>query len=69
MAKLKMVGYNNFALRLSGNPIPIRKGVQLDHRWSGPALDNGSDAFHIYENGGATACYTYFTIYALQKLG
>jgi hypothetical protein len=27
------------------------------------------DGFQIYENGGATACFTYFTICALQKLG
>jgi hypothetical protein len=31
--------------------------------------DDGSDGFQIYENGGATACYAYFTLAALYKLG
>jgi hypothetical protein len=30
--------------------------------------DDGSDGFQIYENGGATACYAYFTLAALYKL-
>jgi hypothetical protein len=31
--------------------------------------DDGSDGFQVYENGGATACYAYFTLAALYKLG
>ena len=71
LAKMKKVGYTNFSLGLPGNLIPIKKGdyTHLEHRWGGPSLEDGSDAFQIYENGGATACYTYFTIKALQICG
>jgi len=34
-----------------------------------PFQDDGRDAFPIYENGGATACYAYFTVKALYALG
>jgi hypothetical protein len=71
MAKMKDVGYNRFDLGLPGNLIPIRREDYVDHNKSagGPAKADGSDAFQIYENGGATACYTYFTVEALRKLG
>ncbi len=71
LEKMISVGYTNFSLGLPGNLIPIKKGdyTVSDHRWGGPSLEDGSDAFQIYENGGATACHTYFTIDALQKLG
>ena len=65
----------NFRFGLPGNLIPVRKGDYVNHNWAGaqevgePSLDDGSDAFQIYENGGATACYAYFTIKALYKLG
>jgi hypothetical protein len=71
MAKMKEVGYNRFDLGLPGNLIPVRREDYVDHNWGagGPAKADGSDAFQIYENGGATACYAYFTIQALRKLG
>jgi hypothetical protein len=71
LAKMKEVGYNRFELGLPGNLIPIRREdyLHLDKRWGGPDKEDGSDAFQIYENGGATACYAYFTIHALQQLG
>jgi hypothetical protein len=34
-----------------------------------PVLEDGSDAFQYYENGGATPCFAYFTVNALYKLG
>jgi hypothetical protein len=70
LSKMKEVGFTNFSLGLPGNLLAIRKGDYTvpDHRWGGPAKEDGSDAFEIYENGGATACYTYFMVDALQKL-
>src|ERR1017187_8406516 len=71
MAKMKEVGYSRFDLGLPGNLIPVRREDYVDHnlRFGGPTKADGSDGFQIYENGGATACYAYFTIQALRKLG
>lgn len=43
----------------------------MDHekRFGGGTKADGSDGFQIYENGGATACMTYFTIQTLRELG
>ena len=71
MAKMKEVGYNRFDLGLPGNLIPVRREDYADHNWGagGSVKADGSDAFQIYENGGSTACFAYFTIQALRKLG
>lgn len=71
LAKMKEVGFTNFELGLPGNLIPIRRedSVTLDHRWGGPAREDGKDGFEIYENGGATASYAFYTIAALYELG
>lgn len=71
MAKMIEVGYSRFDLGLPGNLIPVRREDYVDHNKGagGPAKADGSDAFQIYENGGATACYAYFTIQALRELG
>jgi Bacterial alpha-L-rhamnosidase 6 hairpin glycosidase domain len=71
LAKLHSVGYSNFQYGLPGNLIPIRRDdyVDLDPRYGGPRKEDGADGFQIYENGGATACYAYFTLEALYKLG
>ena len=70
LTKMKAVGFTDFSLGLPGNLIPVRKGDYTvpDHRWGGPSLEDGTDAFQIYENGGATACYTYFMVDALKKM-
>jgi hypothetical protein len=70
LAKMKAVGFTDFSLGLPGNLIPVKKGDYMvsDRRWGGPSLENGSDSFQIYNNGGATACFTYFTVNALKKL-
>lgn len=71
LSQMKSVGFTDFSLGLPGNLIPVRKGdytVPDQHRWGGASLEDGSDAFQIYENGGATACYAYFTVDALKKL-
>ena len=75
LAKMKSVGFTNFRLGLPGNLIAVRKEDYVFHNWMGaqavgePFKDDGSDAFQFYENGGATACYAYFTIKALYSLG
>jgi hypothetical protein len=69
--KMDKVGYRNFALGLPGNLVPIRRAdyVDLDPRFGGPTREDGSDGFEVYENGGATACFSYFTVAALYHLG
>lgn len=71
LAKMKEVGYTRFDLGLPGNLIPIRYDDYVNHikRWGGGQLPDGSDAFEIYENGGASACFGYYTIQALFNLG
>lgn len=75
LRKMADVGFTNFRLGLPGNLIPVRKADYVFHNWTNareigePSLEDGSDAFGIYENGGATACYAYFTIKALYSLG
>jgi len=71
LAKMDSVGYRNFELGLPGNLVPIRHADYLnpDHRWGGSKKADGSDGFEIYENGGATGCFAYFTMAALYHLG
>ncbi len=71
LTKMKEVGYTHFEYGLPGNLIPIRRGDYVDYnpRFGGPTKEDGSDGFQIYENGGATACYAYFTLEALYKMG
>jgi hypothetical protein len=71
MAKMKAVGYNHFQFGLPGNLIPIRKEdyTVKAHGSGGSEKADGSDGFQIYENGGATGAFAYFTIQALRDLG
>ena len=71
LAKIKEVGYTHFEFGLPGNLIPIRRDDYLEPRrdWGGGDKEDGSEGFQIYENGGASACYVYFTIQALYLLG
>jgi hypothetical protein len=71
LAKMKEVGYKRFDYGLPGNLIPIARKdyVHLDPRWGGGQKDDNSDGFQIYENGGATGCFAYFTLAALYDLG
>ncbi len=70
LAKMKEVGYTNFELGLPGNLIPVIRAdyTDLKPEVGGGKREDNLDGFQIYENGGATACFTYFTIRALQKL-
>lgn len=71
LAKMQEVGYTNFALGLPGNLIPVPPKDYAHHnlRYGGGTNEDGSDGFQIYENGGATACFAYFTLAALYDLG
>ncbi|MCD6202687.1 MAG: hypothetical protein J7K46_12860, partial [Bacteroidales bacterium] len=63
LKKMKKVGYTNFKLGLPGNLIPIRKDDYTDFN-----RRFGYNNFQVYENGGATGCFAYFTIKALYLL-
>jgi hypothetical protein len=71
LAKMKAVGYHRFDLGLPGNltAIPRKDYVDLQHRWGAGQEEDGSDGFQIYQNGGASACFAYFTLAALYDLG
>lgn len=62
--KMREVGYIDFRLGLPGNLIAVADKDYVDHR-----PDVGYGKFQVYENGGATGCFVYFTIHALYKLG
>jgi hypothetical protein len=71
VGRMKAAGFTDFSLGLPGNLVPIRRAdyVTLKKRWGGPEREDGSDAFGIFENGGATHCFAYFTVAALRKVG
>jgi hypothetical protein len=74
LAKMKEVGYTRFDIGLPGNLVPIKKGDYVyentpPERTGEPRLDDGSDGFPYYENGGATGCWAYYTVKALYRLG
>jgi hypothetical protein len=74
LAKMKEVGYTRFDLGLPGNLVPVRKGDYVFHETAPevhgvPRLEDGSDGFQFYENGGATGCWAYYTVKALYQLG
>jgi hypothetical protein len=71
LAKMKEVGFTHFEYGLPGNLIPIRREdyVDLDKTYGGPEKEDGADGFQIYENGGATGDFAYYTLKALYQLG
>jgi hypothetical protein len=71
LAKMNEVGYTDFEHGIPGNLIPIRREDWEDFNPNGgaPTKADGSDGFQIYENGGATAAFAYYTVAALYKLG
>lgn len=74
LEKMRTVGYTRFDLGLPGNLVPIKKGDYIHHdtppeKFGEPQLDDGSDGFQFYENGGATGCWVYYTVKALYQLG
>jgi len=74
LAKMQAVGYTNFSLGLPGNLVPVKKDDYVHEddppeKGGEPRLDDGSDGFQFYENGGATGCWVYYTVKALFRLG
>jgi hypothetical protein len=73
LAKMKDVGYDRFNMGLPGNLITVALNDYVhktpDGRFGGGVLPDNSDGFQNYENGGATACFAFFTLAALYDLG
>ena len=71
LAKMKEVGYSHFEYGLPGNLVPIRREDYAHHILSsgGGEKEDGSDGFQIYQNGGATGDFAYFTLQALFQMG
>ena len=68
-AKMRMVGYTRFDLGLPGPLVVIPKSDYGPGALGSPSKDDGSDAWQVFENGGATACFTTHYLQALYKLG
>lgn len=68
-AKMKEVGFNRFDLGLPGNLVPVPKNDYGIGALGSPQKDDGTDAFGVFENGGASACMAYFYVQALYRLG
>ena len=72
LAKLKEVGYDKFNMGLPGNlvAVPLKDYVhkEPDGLRGGGVLPDNSDGFQNYQNGGATACFAFFTLAALYDL-
>jgi len=60
LAKLKEVSYSCFQYGLPGVLLPVRAE---DYVWG------TRDPFQVYQNGGATGSFAYFTLQALYQLG
>ena len=71
LAKMKAVGYTRFDLGLPGNLVSVARKdyAHKDPRFGGGRREDNADGFQIYENGGATGCFAYFTLAALYDLG
>jgi hypothetical protein len=69
--KMAEMGYTRFRMGLPGNLIPVVRSdyAHKEPRWGGGVREDNADGFQVYENGGATACFSYFTIAALRKVG
>lgn len=69
--KMREEGFTDFTLGLPGNLVSVRREdyTHPDPRWGGGSLEDGSDAFQRYENGGASINWSYFTVNAFRKAG
>jgi len=69
--KIKEVGYTRFDMGLPGNLVSVARKdyAHKVRRWGGGRREDNADGFQIYENGGASACFAYFTLAALYDLG
>lgn len=71
LTKMKEVGYHNFSMGLPGNLLTVdrddcaSRGIQ----WGCSSQPDNAKGFQIYENGGATGSFVFFTLAALYDLG
>lgn len=68
-AKRIEIGYDFFDLGLPGNLIPIRSEDYALNVSGSSKLEDGSDGYQNYENGGATMSQAYFYVRALGMAG
>lgn len=70
-AEMGEAGYTDFRLGLPGNLIPVARKdyAHLNPRYGGGVREDNADGFQIYQNGGASACFAYFTIAAFDSVG
>jgi len=71
--KMEQMGLKDFKLGLPGNIIPVKKldyvSINNEKRYGASDLEDGSDGFQIYENGGLSLNWTYYTLKALEIAG
>jgi hypothetical protein len=69
--KMAEVGFTDFRMGLPGNLVPVARKdyAHKNPRYGGGIREDNADGFQIYENGGATACFAYFTIAAFDRVG
>jgi len=71
--KMEQMGLKNFKLGLPGNIIPVKKldyvSINNNKRFGASDKEDGSDGFQIYENGGLSLNWTYYTLKALEIAG
>jgi hypothetical protein len=69
--KMAEVGFTNFRLGLPGDLIPVARKdyAHKNPRYGGGVREDNVDGFQIYQNGGASACFAYFTIAAFDRVG
>jgi len=71
--KMDQMGLKSFKNGLPGNIIPVKKldyvTMNNNKRYGASDNDDGSDGFQIYENGGLSLNWTYYTLKALEIAG
>jgi hypothetical protein len=70
-AKMGEVGFTDFRMGLPGNLVTVARKdyAHKNPRYGGGVREDNADGFQIYCNGGATACFAYFTIAAFDRVG
>jgi hypothetical protein len=69
--KMREVGYTRFRMGLPGDLVPVARKdyAHKDPRYGGGLREDNTDAFQVYENGGVSACFSYFTVGAYDRVG
>jgi hypothetical protein len=69
--KMSEVGFTDFRMGLPGNLVSVARKdyAHKNPRYGGGIREDNADGFQIYCNGGATACFAYFTIAAFDRVG